>query len=116
MFFPAQHGNNPWQPASSGASQKQPNLEAAVESFYKAGGTSFGSTFGPPPGSQPPSSGLQFGAFGAHTFPQFGQLGSSFGQAPFIPTGTLRERRPANPSTCETSLSSGPLVTSAKCQ
>ena len=88
VFFPSQHGSsNPWQPTGS-SGQSKPNLEAAVQSFYKAGGPSLGSNaFSQPPGSQPPAPGLQFGAFGAHNFPQFGQLTSGFGQLPFIHTG-----------------------------
>ena len=88
VFFPSQHGSsNPWQPTGS-SGQSKPNLEAAVQSFYKAGGPSLGSNaFSQPPGSQSPAPGLQFGAFGAHNFPQFGQLTSGFGQLPFIHTG-----------------------------
>ena len=93
-----------WQPPPppKQAPNPQPNLAAAVESFYAAravgSGGSFGNTgstaFSGGPSSNPPAnpplSLPQFGSFGAGTFGtglQFGQLGGAFGQSPFIPTG-----------------------------
>ena len=88
--------SNMWQtPApqlpQQGSLPGEPNLNAAVQSFYNAGGTSSGfgaglmdaSTDVPSTSSMP-----QFGAFPA----QFGQLGGTFGQSPFIRTGLF----PAN--------------------
>ena len=79
----------------------QPNLAAAVESFYAAGNPSTSSGFGTAapqpfsssgssiPPTNPPLNLPQFGSFGAGfgSGLQFGQLGSAFGQSPFIPTG-----------------------------
>lgn len=93
-----------WQqpPLPEQAPAPQPNLAAAVESFYSAravgSSTGFGSTGGAAfsggpmtnPSNNPPLNLPQFGSFGAGSFGtglQFGQLGGAFGQSPFIPTG-----------------------------
>ncbi len=111
-LFPIAHQNNSrgaamWQPPPPPPPQEpsqssQPNLAAAVESFYAAravnNSTGFGNTAatafsGAPttvPPSNPPLNLPQFGSFGAGSFGsglQFGQLGGAFGQSPFIPTG-----------------------------
>lgn len=98
--------NPMWQQSTQADRQPHqnppPNLAAAVESFYAAGNPSSSSGFGAP-AAQPFSSGSssimssnpplnlpQFGSFGVGSFGsglQFGQLGSAFGQSPFIPTG-----------------------------
>ena len=93
-----------WQqpPLPEQATNPQPNLAAAVESFYAAravgSSSGFGSTgsaaFSGGPTTNPPTNPAlnlpQFGSFGAGSFGtglQFGQLGGTFGQSPFIPTG-----------------------------
>lgn len=93
-----------WQqpPLPEQATNPQPNLAAAVESFYAAravgSSSGFGSTGGAAfsggptanPSTTPPLNLPQFGSFGAGSFGtglQFGQLGGTFGQSPFIPTG-----------------------------
>ena len=93
-----------WQqpPLPEQAPNPQPNLAAAVESFYSAravgSSSGFGSTGGAafsggPTTNLPNNAPLnlpQFGSFGAGSFGtglQFGQLGGAFGQSPFIPTG-----------------------------
>lgn len=108
-LFPTAHQNNNrgaamWQPPPPPPPQEpsqaaQPNLAAAVESFYAAravgNSTGFGSAaFSAAPTTQPASNAPlnlpQFGSFGAGSFGsglQFGQLGGAFGQSPFIPTG-----------------------------
>ncbi|KAL0023373.1 hypothetical protein WJX77_012324 [Trebouxia sp. C0004] len=111
-LFPTAHQNNSrgaamWQPPPPPPPQEpsqssQPNLAAAVESFYAAkavnNSTGFGNTaataFSGAPTTAPPSNPHlnlpQFGSFGAGSFGsglQFGQLGGAFGQSPFIPTG-----------------------------
>ena len=110
-LFPMTHQqtNRPgamWQPPPppppEQSQNSQPNLAAAVESFYAAraigNSADFNSTTatafsgGPPtnPASNPPLNLPQFGSFGAGSFGsglQFGQLGGAFGQSPFIPTG-----------------------------
>lgn len=100
FFPPQQHGGNPWQQSPGPVSGPgQPNLGAAVESFYKAGGPPFGAFSQPPSSSQPQQPGLQFGAFASHNFPQFGQLGTGFGHAaPFIHTGARPQ--PIRNQTC----------------
>lgn len=109
-LFPitSQCSNRPgatWQPPPppEQAPNPQPNLAAAVESFYAARAVGSSSGFGgtgaaafsggPPtanPSANPPLNLPQFGSFGAGSFGtglQFGQLGGAFGQSPFIPTG-----------------------------
>ena len=106
LFPITSQGNNRsgamWQqpPLPEQAPNAQPNLAAAVESFYSAravGSSGFGTTGGAafsghttnPPNNSPLNL-PQFGSFGAGAFGtglQFGQLGGAFGQSPFIPTG-----------------------------
>lgn len=90
-YFSGPQQNNPWQTQPSGQ-DTQPNLEAAMQSFYKGGqNNSEQSPSRQNVQPQQASSGLQFGAFS--NFPQFGQLGSSFGHQPFIQTGLSLYRR-----------------------
>lgn len=106
-LFPitSQGSNRPgamWQqpPLQEQAPNPQPNLAAAVESFYSARavgssggfGSAGGAAFsGGPTTNSSTNSPLtlpQFGSFGSFgTGLQFGQLGGAFGQSPFIPTG-----------------------------
>ena len=93
-----------WQQPSlpEQAPNPQPNLAAAVESFYSARAVGSSSGFGSKgsaafsggPMTNPPNNSPlnlpQFGSFGVGSFGtglQFGQLGGAFGQSPFIPTG-----------------------------
>ena len=93
-----------WQPPPppEQTPNPQPNLAAAVESFYAARAVGSSSGFGNTgaaafsggpsanPTANPPLNLPQFGSFGAGSFGtglQFGQLGEAFGQSPFIPTG-----------------------------
>lgn len=108
-LFPitSQGSNRPgamWQqlPLPEQAPNPQPNLAAAVESFYSAravgssagfgsaGGAAFsgGPTTNSSTSANSPLTLPQFGSFGSFgTGLQFGQLGGAFGQSPFIPTG-----------------------------
>ena len=107
-LFPitSQGSNRPgamWQqpPLPEQAPNPQPNLAAAVESFYSARavgssagfGSAGGAAFSGGPTNNTSSSNSpltlpQFGSFGSFgTGLQFGQLGGAFGQSPFIPTG-----------------------------
>lgn len=86
VYFSGQPGaHNPWQPPVPHNMQK--NLSEAIHSFNNAPSSSFGQSTSQGTSPQPQSQGLQFGAFGAPNFPQFGQLTSDFGQSPFIRTG-----------------------------
>ncbi len=89
VYFSGQPGaHNPWQPPVPHNMQK--NLSEAIHSFNNAPSSSFGQSTSQGTSPQPQSQGLQFGAFGAPNFPQFGQLTSDFGQSPFIRTGKAK--------------------------